>query len=53
VHRDLKLANILVNFPKNKELLKFDKDQKMEFLSKVNLLETEFEIKIGDFGFAK
>jgi serine/threonine protein kinase len=53
VHRDLKLANVLLNFPNNKNLLRYTKEEKIEFLKNVNLMEVEFEVKIADFGFAK
>ncbi len=49
----MKLANVLLNFPKNKNLLRYTKEEKHEFLKNVNLLEIEFEVKIADFGFAK
>ena len=52
IHRDMKLANILLHFP-NEDLLALKKDERKVFLKNVNLVETPFEIKISDFGFAK
>jgi serine/threonine protein kinase len=68
VHRDLKLANILLHFPNESgltsedaridELIDCIADEKAEarrlqFLSKVDLTKVPFEIKIADFGFSK
>eukprot|EP00347_Sterkiella_histriomuscorum_P009526 403340869 len=52
IHRDLKLANILLHFP-NRDLLSLKKEERVNFIQNVNLLHEEFEIKISDFGFAK
>lgn len=48
----MKLANILLHFP-DEDLLSLKKEEMKQFLKTVNLLETPFEIKISDFGFAK
>ena len=53
IHRDLKLQNIMLHFPQNDELRNYNKDQKKQFLKDVDLLNTQFEIKIADFGFSK
>lgn len=52
VHRDLKLANILLHFP-DVNLDQFSFIEKEEFLKNVDLSKTKFEIKIADFGFSK
>jgi serine/threonine protein kinase len=52
MHRDLKLANILLHFP-NVDLLKLNKKERIEYIRTVNLKEANFTIKISDFGFAK
>ena len=48
----MKLANILLHFP-NEDLLAQRKEERKLFLKNVNLIDTPFEIKISDFGFAK
>jgi len=52
IHRDLKLANILLHFPQE-DLLALSKDKRMDFIGEADLREVPFEIKITDFGFAK
>jgi serine/threonine protein kinase len=53
VHRDIKLANILIHFPEYPKLLGLGRSQKMKFLKDIDLMNTKFEIKIADFGLAK
>ena len=57
MHRDLKLANILVNFPDMKLAVPgLDSNKMFEFnkcLQQLNLKQTRIEIKIADLGFAK
>ena len=54
IHRDLKLKNVMLNFPgESKPISIMEHDEKMQFLSKVDLENTPFEIKIADFGFSK
>ena len=50
MHRDLKLANILIHFP---TMVGREKEITSEWLKNVDLLRTKFEIKIGDLGFSK
>ena len=50
IHRDMKLANILLHFPDHPELGGMSKVEKRAWLSKLNLSETRFEAKISDFG---
>lgn len=52
IHRDLKLANILLHFP-NEDLLSMPKEARTNFIKKANLKNIAFEVKISDFGFAK
>lgn len=52
MHRDLKLANILLHFPHH-NLLELDKTEREEFLLTFNIKETPFLVKISDLGFAK
>lgn len=59
MHRDLKLANILVNFPG--EEFKFqgitNLDEKAESMKQklkvIDLLKSGIEVKIADLGFAR
>jgi serine/threonine protein kinase len=46
VHRDLKLANILLHFPGRKDVALADLDENI-------FDENEFLVKIGDLGFAR
>lgn len=48
IHRDLKLANILIHFPDNPEVN--NSKNRQNFLSTVDLDATEFVCKIADFG---
>jgi len=50
IHRDMKLANILLHFPDNPELGGMNKLEKRAWLSKLNLKDHKFEAKISDFG---
>jgi serine/threonine protein kinase len=50
IHRDMKLANILLHFPDNPELGGLNKNEKRAWLQKVDLRATNFEAKISDFG---
>ncbi len=50
LHRDLKLANILLHFP---EMVGKEDNINDEWLSKVDLFTTSFEVKIADLGFSK
>ena len=50
LHRDLKPANIMLHFPDVPNLEKLSTAEKLMFLKNVNLLETNFYVKIADFG---
>jgi serine/threonine protein kinase len=51
IHRDVKLANILLNFPNNPELNNMDKNQKIAFLKKFDFTRgDDFKCVIADFG---
>ncbi|CDW83859.1 protein kinase domain containing protein [Stylonychia lemnae] len=52
IHRDLKLANILLNFPEN-NIKTLSKQQKQEFLRDFDMEKVKLEVKISDFGFSK
>ena len=54
VHRDLKLANIMLHFPgQNGNLMEITKEQKFQFLQECDLTEISFEIKLTDYGLSK
>ncbi len=42
IHRDIKLANILLHFPNNPELDSMPKSRKIEFLQRVDLRQVKF-----------
>ena len=50
IHRDMKLANILLHFPDKPEMESMNKMQKKQFLYSVDLTRVEFQVKISDFG---
>jgi len=50
IHRDIKLANILLNFPDNPELKNMSSIEKIQFLKNVDLTKTKFQALISDFG---
>ena len=50
IHRDMKLANILLNFPDNPEVTQMTRQQKKQFLANCDLTKIKFEAKISDFG---
>src|SRR5690606_32727080 len=50
MHRDLKLANILLHFP-DRDLMHMSTGAKRKFLEDVDLTKEKFELKIADFGF--
>ena len=50
IHRDVKLANILLHFPDKPELEGLTKQQKRAFLHSVDLTRVDFQVKISDFG---
>ena len=50
IHRDIKLANVLLHFPDNPELDNMSKSEKYEFLKRFDLCNGRFEAKISDFG---
>lgn len=51
VHRDIKLANILLHFPET-DLLNMNVECRKRFLRKVDLCKVKFSIKIADMGLA-
>lgn len=54
IHRDIKLQNVMIDFPeKGDELLAMSTGERQKFLKEVDLLNTKFDIKIADFGYAK
>jgi serine/threonine protein kinase len=64
IHRDLKVENILINFPPRSNngsiekgrfmnLIKMGKREKELFLMDLDLTKVDFEVKIADFGFSK
>jgi serine/threonine protein kinase len=53
IHRDLKLQNIMLNFPNKPDLLSLSKEESRKWLRSVDLTREEFSIKIADFGFSK
>ena len=50
IHRDIKLANILLHFPENYELNTMSKTEKLNFLKEVDLTKVQFKAIISDFG---
>ena len=50
IHRDIKLANILLHFPENYELNTMSKTEKLNFLKEVDLTKVPFKAIISDFG---
>ena len=50
IHRDMKLANILLHFPDNPELDTMSRADKRQFLLTVDLTKIKFEAMISDFG---
>jgi len=50
IHRDLKLANILLHFPANPELDSMGKSEKYEFLRRFDFSTGKFQAFISDFG---
>ena len=50
IHRDMKLANILLHFPDKPELEGLTKQQKKAFLYSFDLTRIQFQVKISDFG---
>ena len=59
MHRDLKLENILINFPylDFSDILATDKEERTgklkERLRQIDLTKEEFLVKIADLGFAR
>lgn len=50
IHRDMKLANIVLNFPDNPEMTKMNRNDKKKFLQNVDFTKVNFTAKIADFG---
>ena len=50
IHRDMKLANMLLNFPDYPELATMNRKRKRAFLKTVDLMKVRFSVKISDFG---
>jgi serine/threonine protein kinase len=50
IHRDMKLANILLHFPDHPEVATMSKNEKRNFLASVDLTKIKFDAKISDFG---
>lgn len=50
LHRDLKLANVLIHFP---EISDCDEVVSLERLKQLNLRKQKFIVKIADLGFSK
>ena len=50
IHRDMKLANILLHFPDNPEVSRMSHTLKRNFLATVDLTIIRFQAKISDFG---
>lgn len=50
IHRDMKLANILLNFPNNPELDTMSRGDKRNFLQSIDLSKIKFQAMISDFG---
>ena len=61
VHRDIKLSNVLLHFNgpvdgkvyTDFDLISMSATEKKAFLSRVDLLKTDFRVKLADFGFSK
>ena len=53
VHRDLKLANVLLHFPDMPQLEQLTPQMKKQFLRQVDLTAVNFKAKISDFGLSK
>jgi serine/threonine protein kinase len=50
IHRDIKLANILLHFPDNTEIDKLARSRKIAFLKEFDLTTSNFKCYISDFG---
>lgn len=63
LHRDIKVANILLDFKSpviidgieitTADIISFSQDEMNDFLSRVDLSSTDFDVKLGDLGFSK
>ena len=50
VHRDMKLANVLLHFPDKPQIEQLTGTMKKQFLRKVDLTKVNFQVKISDWG---
>lgn len=50
IHRDIKLANILLHFPDNPEVNDMNKLEKTQFLKRFDLTTGNFKVVLSDFG---
>jgi len=50
IHRDIKLANILLHFPENREIEHMSSDKKRAFLRNFDFGTGKFTVFISDFG---
>ena len=50
IHRDIKLANVLLHFPKYPELGEMNREQKNNFLCNFDFEHEDFKCVISDFG---
>ena len=50
IHRDMKLANIVLHFPDNPELNRMNRNEKKKFLQTVDFTKINFQAKIADSG---
>ena len=50
IHRDIKLANVLLHFPDNPEVDSMNRPEKLAFLKQADLTTGQFKAVISDFG---
>lgn len=50
IHRDIKLANILMHFPDQPFLLSMSRAEKRAFIESLDICSANFQAKLCDFG---